>query len=53
MNFQEKFIRVLTAMGYSEADIEEAKDFVRRAWPDANLKSCWINWINESYEVWR
>ncbi len=51
--FKERFLQVLTAKGFSEADIEEAKDYVRRAWSDPILKECWINWINEEYKVWR
>lgn len=57
--FKEKFIQVLTAKGFSEADLEEAKQVVRDAWNiaketgDSTLKDCWINWINEQAEIWR
>lgn len=53
MTFQEKFLMVLTAMGYSAEDIEEAKQAVREAWANAELKANWINWINENAKVWR
>ena len=57
--FKEKFLQVLVAKRFSEADIEEAKQCVIEAWNiaketgDSYLKECWINWINEEAKIWR
>lgn len=54
MTFAEKALAVFKAKGFSEADIEEAKDYVRRAWSDETLKTCWVDWINSEFEKgWR
>ncbi len=54
MSFKEKFMKVMIAKGFSETDINEAKQYVRDAWGDSNLKECWINWINaEHAKGWR
>lgn len=53
MTFAEKCVQVWTAQGYTAADIEEAKQVIRNAWADSELKQLWINWINEQAKVWR
>lgn len=51
MTFAEKAVIVFKHLGYSDADIEEAKDVIRAAWPDMELRSKWIDWINKQVEV--
>ncbi len=51
--FADKALAVFHAKGFAETDIEEAKQMIREAWKDEELKECWINWINEEYKVWR
>lgn len=52
--FAEKALAVFKAKGFTATDIEEAKQQIREAWGDANLKELWINWINsEHVKGWR
>jgi hypothetical protein len=53
LSFSEKALRVFKAKGFTEADIEEAKEAIRKDWPDLELRKLWINWIEKEFEVWR
>lgn len=47
MNFRELFLFVLKDKGFSEDDIKEAEEMVRSAWPDKELRQCWIDWLED------
>lgn len=53
MTFAEKALAVFAAKGFSQYDIDEAKQMIREAWNIPHLKECWINWIDEEFKVWR
>ncbi len=52
-DFKDKTLAVLKAKGYSDPEIEEFKSAIREAWPDKHMRELWINWINESFKIWR
>lgn len=45
--FAERCLQVFTELGYTQADIEEAKAAIKAAWPDLAMRQLWVNWINE------
>lgn len=52
--FGEKALAVFKAKGFTDSDIEEAKQAIRDDWKDADKKQMWINWINSEFEAgWR
>ncbi len=50
MKFAEKTLAVFKLKGFSEADIQEAKEAINKAWNNPPLKQMWINWIDTEYE---
>lgn len=47
MNFRELFLFVLKDKGFSDDDIKEAEEMIRAAWPDKELRQCWIDWLED------
>lgn len=47
MTFAETCLMVFRSMGYTESDIEEAKQVIREAWAIPEMKMLWVNWIKE------
>ena len=51
MTFADTCLMVFRAKGFTPEDIEEAKQAVREAWPDVELRAMWISWIDNEFKV--
>lgn len=49
-HFKELFLLVMKDKGFSEEDIKEAEQMIKTAWPDKDLRQCWINWLEDYRE---
>ena len=53
MTFADKCMMVFKAKGFTDAEIEESKQAIREAWPDEQMRTLWVGWINAEAEVWK
>ncbi len=50
MTFTEKAMSVFRSKGFTEDDVQEAKEAINADWNDPYMKQLWIDWIDNEYE---